>query len=197
MKRTNVFSIVIWLILAPQAVADPEPTEVVNAFHDALIRAMRASSYEERLAIVTPAIDACFQVHTISRISLGRHWNTLSEDQQDSFRSQVAQLIASTYSSRFNNYNGQVFDITGVRDLKRQRKRVESVLTTRSKTVSLDYRLQWSEGEWRIYDIVANGVSDLSLKRSGYTALFKSGGFDAVMAEISRDIFDNQSDTAS
>ena len=193
MKKYRFFWLVIWLIPAPEAIPAPEPADVVNRFHDTLVRAMQAPSYQARLAIVTPAVDACFQVHTIARISLGRNWNRLSEAQQDSFRKLMAQLIASTYSSRFRNYDGQTFAITGVRDLKRQRKGVASVLTTRSETVSLDYRLQLSEGEWRIYDIVAGGVSDLSLKRSSYAALFKTGGLDAVTTEINRNLLHNQS----
>jgi len=194
LKNSNLLWVIIWLILAPRALAEADPVEVVNAFHEALTCAMKAPDYESRLAIVGPAVEAHFQVHTISRISLGRNWATLSEQQQAGFQASIKELITTTYSSRFNNYDGQVFAIVGSEDMKRERKRVKSTLTTKNETVTLDYQLQQVDDGWRIYDIVANGVSDLSLKRSNYGALYKSGGLDAVTAEISQNIADNQPD---
>lgn len=180
--------------MAPRVLADSDPIQVVNAFHEALTSAMKAPDFESRLSIVGPAVEAHFQVHTISRISLGRNWANLSQEQQADFQSSITELITTTYSSRFNNFDGQVFAITGTEDMKRERKRVKSTLTTKNETVTLDYQLQKVDDDWRIYDIVANGVSDLSLKRSNYGALYKSGGLDAVTAEISQNIADNQPD---
>lgn len=194
LKNRNLAWVVLWLVIAPGALAEADPAEVVNAFHEALISAMKAPDYESRLAIVGPAVEANFQVHTISRISLGRNWSTLSEEKKADFQAIITELITSTYSSRFNNYDGQVFAIIGSEDMKRERKRVKSTLTTKNETVTLDYQLQQVDDGWRIYDIVANGVSDLSLKRSNYDALYKSGGLDAVTAEISQNIADNQPD---
>ncbi len=192
-------------MLAPGAFAETtaesgeitDPKTVVNAFHDALISAMKASNYGERAAIIGPAVDANFQVHTISRISLGRNWASLDETQQTEFQSLIRELITSTYSSRFDNFDGQYFTVLNTTEMKRNRKRVKTTLTTKSETVTLDYQLQLVDTEYRIYDIVANGVSDLSLKRSNYAALFKSGGLDAVTEEISNNISENQSDTSS
>ncbi|MBO6556218.1 MAG: ABC transporter substrate-binding protein [Pseudomonadales bacterium] len=205
MKNNSLVWAVLWLILAPAAFAEktaeagltPDPTKVVSAFHDALISAMKASGYEERAAIIGPAVDANFQLHTIARISLGRNWSPLDDTQQADFQNLIRALITSTYSSRFDNFDGQYFTVLDTTEMKRNRKRVKTTLTTKSETVTLDYQLQLIENEYRIYDIVANGVSDLSLKRANYAALFKSGGLDAVTEEISRHIADNDSDHQS
>ncbi len=193
LKKTNVYWILLWLLVAPGAGSEAGPVTVVNAFHDTLIQAMKNPVYEERVALVRPAINDHFQIHTIARISLGRNWQMLSDTQQSEFQAGLTELITTTYASRFKNYHDQVFTIVGSEDMKRQRKRVNSTLITRDETVSLDYQLQLKDDEWRIYDIVANGVSDLSLRRSSYAALFKNGGLDAVMAEISQNIISNQS----
>ena len=37
---------------------------------------------------------------------------------------------------------------------------------------------------WRIINIVADGVSDLALKRAEYQRVFASGGIDGLVAEL-------------
>ena len=99
--------------------------------------------------------------------------------------------MSSTYASRFKEDNGQVFSITATETIATNRVRVKSILETSTETVTLDYQLQQEDGTWRIYDIVANGVSDLSLKRSNYSAMFKKGGLESVRQEISSNIAAN------
>jgi phospholipid transport system substrate-binding protein len=41
---------------------------------------------------------------------------------------------------------------------------------------------------WRIINIIANGVSDLALKRSEYTAILQRDGFDALISQINEKI---------
>ena len=53
------------------------------------------------------------------------------------------------------------------------------------KDVSMDYLLKKKGDNWRIINIITNGVSDLALKRSEYVAVLKKSGFDVLLAEIS------------
>lgn len=167
------------------------PTAGVASFHTALTTAMKAGSYERRLGVVEPAIARYFQIHTIARISLGRDWRSLKTEEQTGFQALLKDLVSSTYASRFKEDNGQVFSITGTESIATDRKRVKSILETSTETVTLDYQLQLEDDTWHIYDIVANGVSDLSLKRSNYSAMFKKGGLESVRQEILSKIADN------
>jgi phospholipid transport system substrate-binding protein len=189
---TNLVLASLWLTLGvTPCYADTAPSDVVTAFHAALTTAMKSSSYEHRLSVVEPAVTDHFQIHTIARISLGRHWRSLNAEDQAGFQALLKDLVNSTYASRFKEDNGQVFSITATEPIATNRKRVKSILETSTETVTLDYQLQQEDGTWRIYDIVANGVSDLSLKRSNYSAMFKKGGLESVRQEISSNIAAN------
>ena len=50
--------------------------------------------------------------------------------------------------------------------------------------IPLNYMLRESDTEWKIVNVVAQGVSDLSLKRADYTAVIKSEGFDALVSRL-------------
>jgi phospholipid transport system substrate-binding protein len=176
------------LILPGTGYCTPTPSDVVGEFHRALVQAMQTADWEDRISIIGPKVSKHFQVHTISRISLGRNWHSLTADQQSGYQALMRELITTTYASRFASFSNQVFTITGSEPITSNRMRVKSVLVTKSQTVTLDYQLQEKDGVWQMYDIVANGVSDLSLKRSNYSAMFKKGGLPVVEAELRRNI---------
>ena len=194
MQRFVPGLLVLSLLLAEVTVASPE--QVVESFHKVLISAMQATTDETRRAIVDEAINSHFQVHTIARISLGRNWRTLQSDKQSDYMTLMEELISTTYASRFAKFDNQTFTVTSSSPIASNRARVKSILNTKSELVNLDYQLQFSEESWRIYDIVANGVSDLSLKRSNYAALFADGGLDAITADIRASIKKNQEETS-
>ena len=192
LKKIKQFSLVVSLLLASLGVtlgsapcfADTAPSDVVTAFHAALSTAMKSGPYQNRLSVVEPAVTSHFQIHTIARISLGRHWRSLNAEDQAGFLLLLKDLVTSTYASRFKEDSGQVFSIRATEPIATNRKRVKSILETSTEIVTLDYQLQQEDGTWRIYDIVANGVSDLSLKRSNYSAMFKKGGLELVRQDI-------------
>ena len=164
--------------------ASGDPAEVITHFHTMLRTSMQQQDYDARLVITADIVSQVFRPETIARISLGRHWRSLSAMQQSDLTALISQLISATYASRFNRDNGQIFETLGIEALSQDRVRVKTRLTTDRETVSLVYQLQHQDDGWKIYDIVANGVSDLALKRGNYSALFGQGGLEAVTAEI-------------
>ena len=190
MAQARLTLISILLMISMISTASPE--QAVDSFHLALVKAMQADSAVTRKTIIDEAIGNYFNVQTIARISLGRNWRTLDSEKQSAYIALMTELISSSYTSRFNDYDGQTFVIVESSSIASNRTRVKSVLNTNSEVVNLDYQLLTRDDTWRIYDIVANGVSDLSLKRSNYAALFASGGLEAVIADIRDSINKNQ-----
>ena len=190
MQRFKPGLLVLSILLTEVTLASPE--RVVESFHQALISAMQAETDETRKSILDDAINNHFKVHTIARISLGRNWRTLKSDEQSDYMALMEKLISTTYASRFNKFDNQTFAFVSSSPIASNRTRVKSILNTKSEIVNLDYQLLFSQETWRIYDVVANGVSDLSLKRSNYAALFANGGLDAVTADITASINKNQ-----
>ncbi len=182
--------LILTLLVTEPTFASAE--EVVDSFHQALISAMKAESKETRKSIIENAIKSYFKVQTIARISLGRNWRNLQTEEQEDYVLLMEELISTTYASRFNNFDDQTFATVSSTPINTKRTRVNTVLTTKSEVVNLDYQLQFSDESWKIYDIVANGVSDLSLKRSNYTSLFTDGGLNAVTTDIRISIKKNQ-----
>lgn len=173
------------------------PATVVEQFHQAIIKAMQLGSYEQRLAALTPVVASTFDTQTIARISLGSRWRRLAAEQQQGYADLMGNLITTTYAARFDNYSGQAFETRSEAPLPRNRVQVRTVLATGNDEVNLDYQLIRRDDGWRVYDVVANGVSDLSLKRASYSVLYDQGGLAMVEAEIRSNISQNEADKFS
>lgn len=188
--RTLVASLFLAFNFCIHALA--EPTTPVSEFHEGLIEVMKSSSYSDRVQLLTPYVANNFDTGTVARIALGRNWRKIEEGNKATIMALMGEVIVSSYASRFPTYSQQYFDILGQKSVNSDRVIVRTRLHTSSEIVDLDYQLVELDGQWRIFDVVANGVSDLSLKRSTYSATFKSDGVTGVIQEIRQTIKDNQ-----
>jgi len=169
-------------LLLPCTFAAADDRDTVERFNDTLIRAMKSGgNFAERAAIIGPQVDVAFDVDTIARVSLGRTWRDLDDDGRARFVELLESLIVATYADRFDNFNEQRFETTGVEAPKTNRSVVKTRLVrVDADAVTLDYYLT----NGRIYNIVADGVSDLSLRRADYAAIIARKGFDGLLADI-------------
>lgn len=201
-KNLKTLCISVFLVLGATpdtGLAEPAkaPESIVEDFHSALLNAASMPHFEDRVQQLAPVVERAFRSETIGRISLGSHWRTLDSTTRSDFATLLNELITTTYASRFNQFNNQSFVTLIVEPISADRRRVKTRLTTASETVQLDYQMQSIDDEWRIYDVVANGVSDLSLKRSTYSALLPQGGLEAVINEIRKSIAGNRQTAAN
>lgn len=166
-----------------------QPDQVVNRLHQALIDTMRQGAelgYRGRWQRLAPIITGCFDLTFIARIILGRHWNTLTEAQQTRFIDTFTQLTIAHYAFHFDSYQDQTFQATANTPLKKARFLIKTRLTsTRNKPVSLDYIVHNSGDNWRIIGVIADGVNDLSLKRTEYGGIIKDRGINGLLEELS------------
>ena len=51
-----------------------------------------------------------------------------------------------------------------------------------------NYLLRVNNGNWLILNVIAQGVSDLALKRADYAAVIKAEGFDALIDRINKKV---------
>ena len=164
----------------------------VDALHAVLIEVMQqaeALGYDGRRERLEPVLDGSYDLPLISRVVLGRAWNTLSSDQQARMRDVFARLTVATYASRFDAYAGERFDSSPPVPMAGDREHVRAVLTmVDGGTVQFDYVLHLVDGGWRIVNVVADGVSDLALKRAEYAALMEREGFDGLIERIEQQI---------
>jgi len=166
---------------------DSPGAAIVERLHGTLHTMMVEANtlgYDGRLTVIEPVLNETFDFATISRIVTGRAWKDLDAGRRENFVRLFGMLSAATYASNFSSYDGERFETLSTEE-QRGSLLVKSVLIKRDgERVTLDYVLRKRDDVWRIVNVIAQGVSDLSLKRADYTAVIKSEGFDSLIAKL-------------
>ncbi|MEZ5559867.1 MAG: ABC transporter substrate-binding protein [Pseudomonadales bacterium] len=178
------------VVVAQDESVESGARDTVATLQDALLAAMRLDADQTaRERLLAAPVERSFDFDSIARISLGRTWRDLDAAARGDFAQRLEQLIVATYASRFARYTGQQFEILGTEPV-----RGGVVVRTRlhrsdGPTVRLDYYLR----EGRIFNVVADGVSDLALRRADYARVVESGGYAALLDYIDASTADRRS----
>jgi phospholipid transport system substrate-binding protein len=168
------------------------PEQVVKRLHESLTEAMREGSrlgYKGRLELLTPSVTRTHDLDFIARTTLGNLWSKLSPDQQITFTDTFRQLSISSYADWFKSHEGEAFEFVDQQAMPREQVLVRSrIVKGKDEVARLDYVLRETKDGWRIINIMANGVSDLALKRVEYRSILERDGFPALIDMLKKKI---------
>ncbi len=198
-RLCTVISLIFSLNCLANQVTDPSVTntnatakETVMEFQNQLISIMQNGSslgFQGRYQQIEPAIVKSHDLPKIARIVVGKEWKKLTEQQKLEMTEIFSRLSISAYAYNFKSFDGESFRYLSEDETARGGKIVHTIFKIPGdKDVKFDYMLKKKAGNWRIINIIANGVSDLALKRSEYTSVLKRQGFQALIAKINKKI---------
>lgn len=169
-----------------------EASAVVNNLHSALIKSMKQAdkqSYAQRYKALESVVEHSFDLDNLAQSSVRGFWSKFSAAQQQSFKDSFKHISIHTYVQRFDGFNGERFKILDETEIARGNRQVKTQLTTgEGEKISLVYVLRPTDDGWRIANVVAQGVSDLALKRSQYVGVLKKQGVDAFLDRIQSEV---------
>ena len=163
------------------------PAATITSLQQGLVSAAKTSTIMERYAALEPLIVATHNLPYIAEFALRRQWPSLSEADRQRFVAAFQRLSVMTYAARFATVGTDTFRPVSAAAAPDSAGRVgvaTAVARAGQSDVTLEYLLQQDAGGWRIVNIVADGVSDLALKRAEYQRLYTSGGLEGLLAEL-------------
>lgn len=180
---------------AEEPTAAPEKQtarQVIESFQAALIETMKQGKklgYQGRYQKLKEPVLRSHDLSKIARIVLGKEWKKLTAEQKKDMVELFTQLSIASYAHNFKDFSGEAFKYDSENQTSRGGIIVHTFLVLpKDKDVKFDYMMKNKGDSWLIINIIANGVSDLALKRSEYTSILKREGFDALLKKISSKI---------
>ncbi len=173
--------------------ADPQPVELIRSTADYVLEQVRARKAELEkdssgiYALVHKKVLPHFDFRLMSRGALGRYWRQATEEQKEKIARQFQELLVRTYATTLLSYSDQKVEYLPYRG-KPGDKRVTVFTRVHdggSPPVPINYRLyRQDNGDWKIYDVVVDGVSLVSNYRSNFAAEIKKGGIDGLISTL-------------
>src|SRR5215831_6615267 len=123
----------------------------------------------DRTSQIREIVREMFDFDEIARRALSRHWQTLQREEQTEFVTLFRDLLEHAYLTQVETVGNDKILFLGESSEGGGRAIVRSkVVTRKGVEIPLDYRLHLLGGQWRIYDVVIQGVSFIASYRTQF-----------------------------
>lgn len=163
-----------------------EPVDTVNTLHEAVLDNMKSGKTPcaPRIETMTQVIDKTFDMPFLAQFVVRKEWKKLSDEQKKHFTAALTLMTASTYATEFTGDGKDRFEVVKSEDVGGKKVIRTRLIIPHNDAVSFDYMLKQTNGQWRIINVIANGVSDIAIRSAQYDRVIKDKGFDALLANI-------------
>lgn len=192
-RQTLGFSTVALLamaILASTGHTDPKsPEDTIRATSARVVEVLGndSMSFEQKRETLDGYLDTCCDFETISKLVMAKNWKSLKPTQQAEFMSLFRKYLVSTYGDNIRNYAGETVEVLSGRKEARDDYTVMTKILRGSSQADLlvDYRMRKApDGEWKIIDVIAEGISMVSNLRSQFQEVVTQGGTELLLRKL-------------
>lgn len=167
MKKQYLLFFFISIIILPVHVfaGSSTPTETLRKHIDTVLAVLEEPSMKGNLSRETkieklrPIAQKMFDFTELSRRALGRNWNKLNAEQKREFVRLFRILLEGVYADRILSYTDEKVEYLDEKSLTKNRAEVQTHIVAVDKNIPVYYRMILKENEWRVYDVIVEGIS--------------------------------------
>ncbi|MFZ2405491.1 MAG: ABC transporter substrate-binding protein [Methylobacter sp.] len=189
----GLIAILLGLMPATQGIAEnlQPPQQVIQSVSTQLQQKLKDKSFTKNFAQVTEFVNGVISVHTdfdkIAPLVLGKNWKSATTDEQERFKHEFQTLIVRTYSRAFIEYNDWTIRFMPLESSTEATKVIvkTKVIQPSQQPIDVNYRMFLNKGEWKVYDILIDGVSLVTNYRSTFSEeIQRKGSLSAVIDSL-------------
>ena len=155
----------VWGLVTPAPSQAATARETVETQVNKVLKTLAEPGFKDqtkdaKIDKIRSIVNEIFDYTELSKRTLGREWAKFNAPQQGEFVKLFSDLLEKTYADRLLSYSDEkvVFEKESL--LREGQAEVTSnVLTADGKKIPLDYRLIQKDGNWRVYDVIIEGIS--------------------------------------
>lgn len=187
--RKILYIVIAAIFLALPTHAEPSgPVEVVEKLHNKLIFTMQQAKelgYMGRREALTPILLVTYDLYSMARVTVGRHWKAMDDDQKNSLVESFTAMTLSNYALRFDGFSGEYFETLGTVETPHGHTIVQTHIVTSDEKIRIDYLLRKSADGWLVIDVFLKGtISELAARRSEYMTVIRDRGVDGLISAV-------------
>jgi phospholipid transport system substrate-binding protein len=197
MKLTNfpvlffVIGLSINLMTASVCLAGSDATSQLKNTIDKVIKIAKKDSMEsskgDRRIAMQKAIDERFSYSQMVRRSLGKTWDSLSDQDKKDFIKLFKGLLENSYASKLESYRDEKINFLD-EVVKGKYALVKTNIVRSNNTIRVDYKLILGNGEWKVYDFVIEGVSMIRNYKAQFTKIIRRDSYEVLVDKLTKKI---------
>ena len=197
MKLTNfpvlffVIGLSINLMAASVCLAGSDATSQLKNTIDEVIKIAKKDSMEsskgDRRIAMQKAIDERFNYSQMVRRSLGKTYDSLSDQKKQNFIKLFKGLLENSYASKLESYRDEKINFLD-EVVKGKYALVKTNIVRSNNTIRVDYKLILGNGQWKVYDFVIEGVSMIRNYKAQFTKIIRRDSYEVLVEKLTKKI---------
>lgn len=181
-----------WLVTLPVwAMATSPDTLVENTAQEVLAivrqdKDLRAGNTTKILDLVEAKILPHFDFTRMTRLAMGKNWPKATPEQQQVLVKEFRTLLVRTYSNALSSYSDHTITVepskgnAGETDTTVKTK----VINHGQQPIPIDYSMEKTGDDWKVYDVTVAGVSLVTNYRSTFNNQVRDGGVEKLIQTL-------------
>ncbi len=203
-KFLNIIStilILFILLIKPAFAYETKVDDFVNSISNKVIELVKNQSFseEQKKQELTDLFMDSVDTYWMARFVVGSNWHKFSKDEQDLYPNTYKEFLAHSYVNKFKKYTNQKIKI--LKSTKRNSTKEEYVVQTEivsqdsnNPAYRVDYFIRRKDNRFKIFDIVAEGISLINTERSDFSSILSRQSPKDLIEILQQKVKDRQSD---
>lgn len=191
-----VVYLLLWTVSGAALAAVPSPHQIIQDTADELLVVVksRRPELESNSAALYKVVDEIlrpnFDVAYAGRLVLGRYWPRSTADQRERFTEALYRSLVRKYARGLLKYREdtvRIFPHSGLIRIDEDFVTVKTeVKTSDGILVPVNYRTRWVEGNWKVFDVIVEGLSYVTYYRDLIGQDVRNKGLDVVIDNLDK-----------
>ncbi len=172
--------------------AQPAPDKFVEDLSGKVIEQIKGDKQiqDGDLKRISDLVDTTLMPHVnferMTALSVGRAWREATPEQKKQLMTEFRILLLRTYSNAFTAVRDQSVRMKPFRGNPADEEVIvrSEIVQARGEPIQLDYRLEKSGKDWKIYDVNVLGVWLVQTYRNQFAQEISAGGIDGLIAKL-------------
>ncbi|MWN89701.1 phospholipid-binding protein MlaC [Gilliamella sp. Pra-s65] len=195
-KFKTTILLVLALLFSSTAFAENDPYKEMQVSADKLFSTMNSQSTalksnpNKLKEIVRKDLLPYVQVKYAGALILGNYYKSATEAQRTAYFTAFENYLVQAFAQALSMYNGQTYQVESPKDLTGKTLISIRVLLNQPDKNQQPLRIdfQWRKnsvtGEWKAYDLIAEGVSMITTKQNEWSTILRQDGIDALTKQL-------------
>jgi len=195
MKRTWIYlSLALSLVYSLQGGAETAPDVLARNTSNEVVRIVKQdpdikNGQGRKIdALVEAKILPHFDFEQMTRMAVARNWNKATPEQQARLVQEFRTLLVHTYAASIASVAEYRIDF---KPLKMAAGDSDVVVNTQvskqgAAPVTIDYRMEKQGSTWKVYDVMVDNVSLVTVYRGSFNSEVRRSGIDGLIQALAR-----------
>lgn len=173
------------------ALAAPAPDALVKDLTEQVLEVLRTDEGLKKgdtsraVQLIEEIVLPHFDLRRMTMLAVGRDWREASEAQRERLIESFYSMLLRTYSNALTEYRDQTVVFRPLRGQEGRSVRVQTeVRQSGAQPIPVDYMLEKSGENWKVFDVVIAGISLVTNYRSTFAQEIRNGGIDGLIQAL-------------